>query len=109
MKIIEKSQVLTTHKKLISMYKRSSSFIHNPFGQNFSHLAQQQKNEYDNSKELIDSFNNYLKEILWSHVAIGIETINQPDVNFKNPKNAWITLFGEYEDDNVPIILAVSE
>ncbi len=111
----EIKDINTTHKKLIEIYKKCGSFMHipRPFGENYETHILNNKNKYKSSIDKIKNYLFYFKELLWEHVAIGLE-YNQENNKLKslesgNPQSAWIVDFGDYENDDINIIVAIAE
>ena len=104
-----------THKKLISIYKKCGSFMHipKPFGESYESHIIKQKQRYKSSLKTLENYCIYFKELLWHHAAIGLEYKNNNDklesLEIENSKNAWIINFGNYESDEVEIIIAIAE
>ena len=104
-----------THKKLISIYKNCGSFMHipKPFSEDYEEHISKQKQRYKSSNDTIKNYAAYFKDLLWHHAAMGLE-YNQDADKLKslepdNTKNAWIVNFGDYESNDIEIIIAIAE
>lgn len=103
-----------THKKLIKIYKKCGAYMHipKPFGEDYEeHIAKQRK-KYKTSTNIIISYLKYFKELLWHHAAIGLDYQSEGDklnsLEFANTKNAWVINFGEYESNDIEILVAIA-
>ena len=82
------------------MYKKCGSFMHvpKPFAEDYESHIEKQRQKYKSANETIKEYATYLKELLWSHVAIGLEYRENDDklasIENANPKTAWIIDFG---------------
>jgi len=104
-----------THNKLISIYKKCGSFMHipKPFGEDYEAHISKQKQRYESSNATIKNYAGYFKDLLWHHAAMGLE-YNQDNDKLKslepeNTKNAWIVNFGDYETNDIEIMIAIAE
>lgn len=104
-----------THNKLIKMYKTCNYYMHmpKPFGTNYKNHILNKNNRYKSSINTIKDYSKYFKDLLWEHAAIGLEYNDKTNkleaLNSNNTKNAWIVNFGNYEDNNIEIIVAIAE
>lgn len=112
---IECTDVNATHKKLISMYKKCNGFLHipKPFGQDYVIHIEKQREKYKSSRNTIESYLSYFKDLLWHHAAIGLEYI--PEVGKLNsadaasPTIAWIVNFCDPDNNSIEIIVGTAE
>jgi hypothetical protein len=108
----ERADVNATHTKLIKIFKKCGSFMHipKPFGEEYDSHINKQRNRYNHATEIIKGYNQYFKDLLWQHAAIGLEYTGTPDgleaLDAANPQIAWLVNFEEYESDQISIVLA---
>lgn len=104
-----------THKKLITIYKKCGSFMHipKPFGQDYETHILKHMQKYETSIITVQNYSTYFKDLLWNHAAMGLEYSQGNDklksLELENTKNAWIVNFGDYESDEIEIIIAIAE
>ena len=103
----------TTHKELINMWEKCGSFMHipKPFGEkNYKIHIDKIRTKYSEATETIKNYNQYFKNLLWKHAAIGLEYKLSDDafdsLDPANPETAWLVNFGDYEDDSVLVQMA---
>lgn len=108
----DQADIRTTHKQLIRMYEKCGGFLHilRPFGENYESYISKQIQKNDSATPIITDYTKYLKELLWKHAAVGLEYEEGGDpFEPANPKNAWIVDFGNYDSQNVSIIVGITE
>jgi len=111
----ELKDINATHKKLITIYKKCGAFMHipRPFGEDYETHVSRNRNKYQSAINTIKNYSTYFKELLWHHAAMGLEYNQENDklesLEPGNPKNAWIVNFGDYENDDIDIIVAIAE
>ena len=112
---LDMSDVNATHKKLIDMYKKCSSYMHipKPFSQDYVSHIEKQRKKYASSNNTIESYVSYFKALLWHHVTIGLEYIPNGDkfkaVETANPKNAWVVNFKDPNSNDIEVVIGVAE
>lgn len=112
---IEGTDVNATHKKLISMYKKCNGFLHipKPFGQDYVTHIEKQREKYRSSRNTIESYLSYFKDLMWHHAAIGLEYLPATDklnsVDLASPKSAWLVNFGEPNNNSIEVIVGFAE
>lgn len=104
-----------THKKLIAIYKKCGAFMHipKPFGEDYETHILKHQNRYKSSIGTIQNYSTYFRDLLWNHAAMGLEYSPGNDklesLESGDTKNAWIINFGDYESNEIEIIVAIAE
>ncbi|AUI88837.1 hypothetical protein BS333_20910 (plasmid) [Vibrio azureus] len=109
---IQRKDIKATHGELIKIYKKCGDFMHipKPFSEDYDSHISRYKQKYASSKNTIESYISYLKDLLWNHAAIGLEfNPGENPLTPGNPKNAWLVDFGDYSSDDISIAIAIAD
>lgn len=105
----DRKKISVTHGRLIEIYKQCGGYLHakNPLVENFLHLVDSERKKYERAKKDINRNLQFIRSLMWKHVAIGLEWSDSLDPRENaNPNEAWVVDFGDEKSQEIEITRA---
>jgi hypothetical protein len=107
----DRKKISVNHARLIEIYKKCGGYMHsmNPLKADYRDAITKRHLKYENAHDEIKKELAFLKELLWTHVAVTLEWTDRSNpLSLDQANSAWIVDFGEESDNKIRITLSVS-